>query len=359
MPIAAGRRGDAARGLRGHRRSRSRSRRPAGPSSAPGCRSLRAQLTQRATRGRRWLHAAPWNRAASRSRLTDVPRASSAWQMHPDYPLIARQQSRRVLRAQHAAGGLVGPVPCRCWPGATRKPAAPGSASTAAAALRWSPTCARRAERNPHAPSRGALVVAALQSRRGRQRAGSTRHAPRARARTTASTCWWAMRWRCATAVRPARRACTTTATGSTRGPRPLAPGIYGLSNAFLDTPWPKVVRAVARVRHARIAQQRRHRVAAPADGRPPAGARQRAAVRPACRSTGSARCRRCRSAPTATARASTHRGHRAARRRGQLHRAQLRPGATPSATATATSSSWSTASGAVAACRPALDRTG
>jgi uncharacterized protein with NRDE domain len=29
--------------------------------------------------------------------------------------------------------------------------------------------------------------------------------------------------------------------------PRSLAPGIYGLSNAFLDTPWPKVTRAVGR----------------------------------------------------------------------------------------------------------------
>ena len=26
---------------------------------------------------------------------------------------------------------------------------------------------------------------------------------------------------------------------------QPLAPGVYGLSNAFLDTPWPKVTRAV------------------------------------------------------------------------------------------------------------------
>ena len=29
--------------------------------------------------------------------------------------------------------------------------------------------------------------------------------------------------------------------------PQRLAPGVYGLSNAFLDTPWPKVTRAVAR----------------------------------------------------------------------------------------------------------------
>lgn len=31
-------------------------------------------------------------------------------------------------------------------------------------------------------------------------------------------------------------------------GPRALAPGIYGLSNAQLDTPWPKLTRAVGRV---------------------------------------------------------------------------------------------------------------
>jgi uncharacterized protein with NRDE domain len=29
-------------------------------------------------------------------------------------------------------------------------------------------------------------------------------------------------------------------------GPRPLAPGVYGVSNARLDTPWPKVVRGKA-----------------------------------------------------------------------------------------------------------------
>jgi uncharacterized protein with NRDE domain len=35
-------------------------------------------------------------------------------------------------------------------------------------------------------------------------------------------------------------------AEGDTRNGRPLPPGIYGLSNALLDTPWPKVVRAKA-----------------------------------------------------------------------------------------------------------------
>jgi len=33
---------------------------------------------------------------------------------------------------------------------------------------------------------------------------------------------------------------------GGTEEPRALAPGIYGLSNALLDTPWPKVTRGVA-----------------------------------------------------------------------------------------------------------------
>ncbi|HEX2531624.1 MAG TPA: NRDE family protein, partial [Burkholderiaceae bacterium] len=35
-------------------------------------------------------------------------------------------------------------------------------------------------------------------------------------------------------------------AEGDARNGRPLPPGIYGLSNALLDTPWPKVVRAKA-----------------------------------------------------------------------------------------------------------------
>lgn len=35
-------------------------------------------------------------------------------------------------------------------------------------------------------------------------------------------------------------------ANGDLRNGRPLAPGVYGLSNALLDTPWPKVTRAKA-----------------------------------------------------------------------------------------------------------------
>ncbi|RLQ23463.1 NRDE family protein [Seongchinamella sediminis] len=35
----------------------------------------------------------------------------------------------------------------------------------------------------------------------------------------------------------------SNSATGPAATPRPLAPGIYGLSNALLDTPWPKVER--------------------------------------------------------------------------------------------------------------------
>ena len=33
------------------------------------------------------------------------------------------------------------------------------------------------------------------------------------------------------------------------RGPEPLPPGVYGLSNHLLDTPWPKLARTRARFR--------------------------------------------------------------------------------------------------------------
>jgi uncharacterized protein with NRDE domain len=38
----------------------------------------------------------------------------------------------------------------------------------------------------------------------------------------------------------------SNNAGGDERNGRPLAPGVYGLSNATLDTPWPKVVRTKA-----------------------------------------------------------------------------------------------------------------
>ncbi len=47
-------------------------------------------------------------------------------------------------------------------------------------------------------------------------------------------------------------------------GPQPVAPGVHGLSNALLDTPWPKVARATDHLR------TRLHAAASPEEARPP-----------------------------------------------------------------------------------------
>jgi uncharacterized protein with NRDE domain len=96
-------------------------------------------------------------------------------------------------------------------------------------------------ERNPHAPSRGVLAVEALQSARPASE-WLTAQVPRSHA-------YNGFNLLLADAPRgggsPAQL--MYYANRPQQGPRPLAPGIYGLSNAFLDTPWPKVMRAVAR----------------------------------------------------------------------------------------------------------------
>jgi uncharacterized protein with NRDE domain len=166
-----------------------------------------------------------------------------AWHAHPDYPLIlASNRDEFYTRATRPAswwGQSVSVLAGRdeeaggTWLGINR------SGRVALVTNVRAPT-----ERNPHAPSRGGLVVAALQ-------AGGE-----------------LPRWLDATAQRsqpyngfnllvgdvlPLRNGRTVSAPGlhyfSNRidaVPRRLAPGVYGLSNAFLDTPWPKLVRAVA-----------------------------------------------------------------------------------------------------------------
>jgi uncharacterized protein with NRDE domain len=94
------------------------------------------------------------------------------------------------------------------------------------------------AERNPHAPSRGTLVVSALQANEGPE-AWLRRQGSRMRSYNGFNLL-----------VGNARAGDGRLHYFSNRlqePPRLLAPGIYGLSNAFLDTPWPKVTRAVAR----------------------------------------------------------------------------------------------------------------
>lgn len=163
-----------------------------------------------------------------------------SWHAHPDYPLILAGnrdefytrrtrpaawwgQAVSLLAGQdEEAGGT--------WFGITRR------GRVAALTNVRAPS-----ERNPHAPSRGALVLAALQAPERIDR-WVERHEHRTQAFNGFNLL--------AGDIMPSHG----DATGvlhyySNRLEQPvqaLAPGVYGLSNAFLDTPWPKVTRAVA-----------------------------------------------------------------------------------------------------------------
>jgi uncharacterized protein with NRDE domain len=165
-----------------------------------------------------------------------------AWASHPDYPLVlvANRDEFYARRSRAAAwwGQSVSLLGGRdeeaggTWLGVNRR------GRFALITNVRAPT-----ERNPHAPSRGGLVVAALQAGEpvGRWMAAST-----ARARTFNGFNLIAGD---VLALRD-RRTAPELHYFSNRldtGPRRLAPGIYGLSNAFLDTPWPKVTRTVGR----------------------------------------------------------------------------------------------------------------
>jgi uncharacterized protein with NRDE domain len=163
-----------------------------------------------------------------------------AWNSHPDYPLIlvANRDEFYLRRTRPAswwgqavsllaghdeeAGGT--------WLGITRR------GRFAALTNVRSPS-----ERNPHAPSRGALVLAALQAPTESGR-WLTTHAPRMAAYNGFNLL--------VGDILPADDATAPSRLYyySNRLEQPqqvLAPGIYGVSNAYLDTPWPKVTRAV------------------------------------------------------------------------------------------------------------------
>ena len=167
-----------------------------------------------------------------------------AWRSHPDYPLVlAANRDEFYLRRTRPASWWGQAVPVLAghdeeaggtWLGITRR------GRFAALTNVRAPS-----ERNPHAPSRGTLVLSALQS-----------------AEPTAA--WLASNAHRMSAyngfnlllgdVGPAASADSSNEPRldyfSNRGAtaaRALAPGVYGLSNAGLDTPWPKVTRAVTR----------------------------------------------------------------------------------------------------------------
>jgi uncharacterized protein with NRDE domain len=177
-----------------------------------------------------------------------------SWQSHPDYPLIvASNRDEFYTRKSRPAawwGQSVSLLAGRdeeaggTWLGINR------NGRFALVTNVRAPT-----ERNPHAPTRGALVVSALQAD-GDPSVWLDAMAPRARA-------FNGFNLLVGDAVVPRGGQVTTTRLHyySNRLEAPakvLSPGIYGLSNAFLDTPWPKVTRAVGAFA-CQIAQRVRH----------------------------------------------------------------------------------------------------
>ncbi|MEW5879651.1 MAG: NRDE family protein [Pseudomonadota bacterium] len=165
-----------------------------------------------------------------------------AWQSHPDYPLVvAANRDEFYTRATRPAawwGQAVSLLAGRdeeaggTWLGINRRG-------------RFALLTNVRApsERNPHAPTRGALVVSALQS--------GAPLGPWLQNLAARSHVYNGFNLLVGEALgAPGRGRGPELHYHSNRlgePPRQLDPGIYGLSNAFLDTPWPKVTRAVGR----------------------------------------------------------------------------------------------------------------
>ncbi len=167
-----------------------------------------------------------------------------AWQSHPDFPLvIAANRDEFYARRTRAAawwGQAVSLLGGRdeeaggTWLGINRRGRVAMLTNVRAPH-----------ERNAHAPSRGLLVLSALQS------AGPLGD-------------WFTESTRSAQSFNgfnllvgeplpaPARGVdaqllyTSNRNAPGTQDPRPLAPGIYGVSNGLLDTPWPKLARGVA-----------------------------------------------------------------------------------------------------------------
>ena len=163
-----------------------------------------------------------------------------AWQTHPDYPLVlAANRDEFYARSTRPAawwGQSVALLAGRdeeaggTWLGITR-----------AGRVALLTNVRAPSERNPHAPSRGLLAVEALQSTQA--------PAEWLDAQAQRTSAFNGFNLLIADASASGRRAPQFVYYTNRRqqGPQPLAAGIYGLSNAFLDTPWPKVTRAVGR----------------------------------------------------------------------------------------------------------------
>lgn len=164
-----------------------------------------------------------------------------AWRSHPDYPLVlAANRDEFYLRRTrpaawwgHAVSVLAGhdEEAGGTWLGITRRG-------------RFAALTNVRApkERNPHAPSRGTLVLSALQAP---ETAGQwfDSNAPRMGAYNGFNMLVGDISAQDDHTAPETRLEYFSNRSGE--APRALMPGVYGLSNAYLDTPWPKVTRAV------------------------------------------------------------------------------------------------------------------
>lgn len=161
-----------------------------------------------------------------------------AWHVHPDYPLVlAANRDEFYTRSTRPAawwGHSVALLAGRdeeaggTWLGITR------SGRLALLTNVRSPS-----ERNPRAPSRGAIALGALQS--------TQPAVDWLRAQAPKMSAYNGFNLLVVEPGAPGSGPQRLVYYTNRRqhGPATLAPGIYGLSNAFLDTPWPKVVRAV------------------------------------------------------------------------------------------------------------------
>jgi uncharacterized protein with NRDE domain len=163
-----------------------------------------------------------------------------AWQTHPDFPLVVaanrdefyRRNTRPAAWWGHSVALLAGrdEEAGGTWLGITR-----------AGRVALLTNVRAPSERNPHAPSRGLITVEALQSARP-----ATEWLPTQAQRLGGYNGFNLLVAETSVAGRALQLVYYTNRRR--HGPRTLAPGIYGLSNAFLDTPWPKVTRAVGRI---------------------------------------------------------------------------------------------------------------
>lgn len=162
-----------------------------------------------------------------------------AWQSHPDYPLIVAANRDEFYARQTRAAAWWGQAVSVL---SGRDEEAGGSWLGINRQGRFSMLTNVRlpSERNLYAPSRGTLVLTALQS--------STSIVPLVQQLSTRSAPYNGFNLlvgELGSGSRPGALMYLSNRRADT--PRPLAAGLYGLSNAFLDTPWPKVTRSVSR----------------------------------------------------------------------------------------------------------------